>query len=952
MSEPGASAGLQVPNGAKHDAPGSPSLPSPSSATRKGVNGFPEQGPVDLLVPERRDSLAKLPADLEDAIDKILGESDDAIGVDSSSFNAVDYINTAFPNEQSLAHLDRILAQLRTKVKKLDEEIRELVRTQTEAGAGAVEELREVKQAIETLHARIKRIKERATQSEDMVQEITKDIKSLDYAKRNLTSSITMLRRLQMLVSAVGQLAVMTSKRQYRETAQLLQAILQLLSHFASYRTIKFVQDVFEQVDNIQSDLKKRILNEFEGAFLSQATLRNSVGILNEACVLADVIQRDNPRRQLIDWYCDMELKDYRSIFRGNDEVAALDNTSRRYAWLRRELKTHDDEHAAIFPQHWKVAEVLCEKFCDDTRKDLVDVLAKDNQRGALDVKLMLQTLQQTIDFENKLDRRFAGKDPDRVSMDRRSEDAPSYPAKFARRISVAFEPYLDHYIAAEDRNLADMMAQYRAKPVADDDSSISVLASSTDLFYSYRQTLVHCSKMSTGQPFLNLCKVFAKYLRVYADFLTGRLPREERAALNEASAHEICLLLNTAEYCHVTISQLEDKLKEKIDPNFRDSVDMSTERDIFLNVANGCMLALVRGLENAIEPAWHIMTTKIPWNTMTNTADQSEYVFVIQSAVQSTVPMIKRTLTASKYFRSFCDKVAESVFAKFYGSIFRCRSIGEVGAEQMLLDLNAVNSIFAHMPRIDGDRESAVPAVYTKILAKGVAKCETLLKVLMTPAEPHEGLVSTYLLLFGSDASAAIFTRILDLKGIPKPNQGPAIDTFNRRTVGLVVTPSTAPPPPAPPPPPIPPGSTASSAASAASAATAAATAVLQGALTSSVSTAAQLASAAQKSTSISFPSGFKSWMNMGRSNTATRSEAPATSPVSSAVVGGVSPTAPAGAPPSPKPPSSTVPPPSPKPASSTIAQNTTSAFAKMAALGQNFLSSGKPAPPPPPKS
>jgi hypothetical protein len=32
-----------------------------------------------------------------------------------------------------------------------------------------------------------------------MVQEITKDIKSLDYAKRHLTISITALKRLQML---------------------------------------------------------------------------------------------------------------------------------------------------------------------------------------------------------------------------------------------------------------------------------------------------------------------------------------------------------------------------------------------------------------------------------------------------------------------------------------------------------------------------------------------------------------------------------------------------------------------------------------------------------------------------------------------------------------------------------------------------------------------------------
>ena len=39
-----------------------------------------------------------------------------------------------------------------------------------------------------------------------MVQEICRDIKKLDYAKRHLTTSITTLRRLSMLISATQNL--------------------------------------------------------------------------------------------------------------------------------------------------------------------------------------------------------------------------------------------------------------------------------------------------------------------------------------------------------------------------------------------------------------------------------------------------------------------------------------------------------------------------------------------------------------------------------------------------------------------------------------------------------------------------------------------------------------------------------------------------------------------------
>lgn len=55
---------------------------------------------------------------------------------------------------------------------------------------------------------KISDIKLKASQSEKMVQEICADIKKLDYAKNHLQTSITSLNRLQMLISAVGQLEV------------------------------------------------------------------------------------------------------------------------------------------------------------------------------------------------------------------------------------------------------------------------------------------------------------------------------------------------------------------------------------------------------------------------------------------------------------------------------------------------------------------------------------------------------------------------------------------------------------------------------------------------------------------------------------------------------------------------------------------------------------------------
>lgn len=47
------------------------------------------------------------------------------------------------------------------------------------------------------------RIREKATESEAVVRNITKDIQILDTAKKNLILSMTVLRRLQMLSTTI-----------------------------------------------------------------------------------------------------------------------------------------------------------------------------------------------------------------------------------------------------------------------------------------------------------------------------------------------------------------------------------------------------------------------------------------------------------------------------------------------------------------------------------------------------------------------------------------------------------------------------------------------------------------------------------------------------------------------------------------------------------------------------
>ncbi|KAI8924441.1 Vps53-like protein [Entophlyctis helioformis] len=717
---------------------------------------------------EGNHDIIRLSADIDRQLSKILTHSD---ALDTSDLNAIEYVNNIFPNEQSLSAADKVLDKLKRQIKMLDKELKDLVRHQTDASQQTRQELVEVKQAILDLVSRIKAIKSRAGDSEQLVLEITHDIKSLDRAKKNLTHTINVLRRLQMFVNALEQLKGVANRKQYRETAHLLQVVLELVKHFKAFKNVKQVAALCDAVAQFQTEMKRTIFNEFEASFIN-GTYKHQAQVLNDACLVVESMDFD-AKTPLVDWYCDLQLKDYRSIFRNNPEVAGLGDISRRYAWLKRTLKTHDEQHANLFPHEWQVAECLTVTFCDDTRKDLSDILARTDKDNTLDTIQMLQAIQATMEFESKVDKRFTARDPTVLVRDE-NELAPKT-SKFYKIISSCFEMYLWRFIDMEDRALAEKFDGFKSQaPTADEEA---VLLSSTELFLFYRQSLVNCARLSTRKAFLDLCKMFGKWLKNYNDILLGKLPKDERRVPTEDDIRIICFVINTADYCSSTTGQLEEKLTEKIDAEFKGLLSMSAEKDAFMNTCVVAVQALVRAIENANETAFTAMI-KRPWGTISSVGDQSEHITMIAANLSSAIRIIRRTITASKFFRVFCDKFAESFIAKYLANIYKCRPLSEVGAEQMLLDTHSLKNILLEMSTLGADPPTQPPPAYVKILSKGISKVEQLLKVVLRPQDPPDILVDTYNLLY-QDYNTANFQKILELKGLRRSEMQQILDVF-----------------------------------------------------------------------------------------------------------------------------------------------------------------------------
>lgn len=128
-------------------------------------------------------------------------------------------------------------------------------------------------------------------------------------------------------------------------------------------------------------------------------------------------------RIHLIERYVALELKEYRRIFRTNDEAGQLDNITRRFAWFRRLLQNHEIEHGRVFPSEWRVSWHLLAKFAEITRcvvdcmiimltysivfrDDLTTLLTKAG--SGLTVKALMDNLQETIEFETSMAKKWA----------------------------------------------------------------------------------------------------------------------------------------------------------------------------------------------------------------------------------------------------------------------------------------------------------------------------------------------------------------------------------------------------------------------------------------------------------------------------------------------------------------------------------------------------------------
>ena len=757
---------------------------------------------------EMADAVVRFPPEVQVAIETVMPSEDP---LDSPGLDVVAYINKLFPTEASLGGLEDSMSVLGGQVAGIDEDMRKMVRSQTQVGGDAAAALEEAQTAILQLFNQMRDIKNAAEESEEMVKEITRDIKQLDTAKRNLSSAITTLNHLSMLVRGTATLTQLSQTRQYGEAALLLQGLLEVLNHFKAYQNIPQIKDISDQVETIKKELGEQIMKDFESAMLGTSGLGPSNSKqLAEACLVVSLLE-PRVKRNLITWFVSHQLKEYSILFAIGEDEAWLDRLDSRYNWLKKHLIEFEERFGPLFPPDWEMSERLTAEFCRLTRSDLTKLLQQRQQE--VDTKLLLHSIQKTSTFENLLSRRFSGVtlvtsrnieeqfiksqanmitgngnnpfgEPEQEPLNSQNFHSINL-GTFKGIISQCFEPYLHIYLEAQDKNLEDMISKFVGDlskmnlEKLEAGEGAPVMTSCGDLFVFYRKCLVQLGELSAGQPLLDLANLFRKYLREYTskvivaalqnignslgggtgdrrqlpaamsqlsglkdlsgltratsgilDNFSSFLKEDDSVRFSPGDQMLICSCLVTVEYCLDTTTQLEEKMKQKVEPEIAERISFRSELEVMQTITTDCVGLLVRELEAGCGPALAAMT-RLSWAGIEQVGDQSQYVTSLVSVMRTTVPRIRDALqTSRKYFTQLCIKFSSQFIPKYISCVYKCKPVGTVGAEQLLLDTHSIKMVLLELPSIieSGHVKASAngrkaPQSYTKLVVKGKAK-------------------------------------------------------------------------------------------------------------------------------------------------------------------------------------------------------------------------------------
>ena len=118
------------------------------------------------------------------------------------NYDPIEHLNLLFPQPSAVSSISQVSRAIQHHKDELSNNISSLEVTQAYGPESSLERMKSAQEELAQLFRKIESVRLKATETERNITSMTADIKRLDGTKRNLTRSMTALKRLQMLTTA------------------------------------------------------------------------------------------------------------------------------------------------------------------------------------------------------------------------------------------------------------------------------------------------------------------------------------------------------------------------------------------------------------------------------------------------------------------------------------------------------------------------------------------------------------------------------------------------------------------------------------------------------------------------------------------------------------------------------------------------------------------------------
>ncbi|KAL0248103.1 hypothetical protein GEMRC1_003340 [Eukaryota sp. GEM-RC1] len=745
-------------------------------------------------------------------------------------------LNQLFPDLPSLSKLSSSIHNQEVSIAQSEQKLRQQVRDDLSDFDTNLEHISIAKRSFTSLQTHLSSLQGRLSSEELTNNSVFTNVATLDLAKKNLSSTIVLIRRISLLLRSLEYLDSRDQDCSLADVKGHISSAIELSKCLKPYSSLKIpvhstLHTVLERVSTHTEQILARCFSSIESLPIKNPPQEDLDSFSNAIDCVEDLGSK-SVKSSFISLFLKkllLEEAPINSSFTNSLLSGSLDQRSTQLFSL---FSLYYSFFHHCFPPCWNVPLLLGNQFAGETRTALfraLDTLIDGNNDPSsskitslsrdFDGSVLLALFRRTKKLENdtfkcvkkELSLDLDGDDEDENDIEgilhkvtvksnmsvkdsseinnikkkykqllkNRNHDPNEIPKEinpFVTSMTSAFDVHMNVYVSDEQTKLRSVIFTIFDSLDENDQPSMKdnefIFNSAFVLFKQIKAIIHRTTKLSEGQLLFNVYLMLKKELITYSEALRNCLTSGEKIKKDSLEELNIIKVISTSNFCIVTIMSLCESIKDIILPAFSTEVHFDDVASSFNQTINQAGVCFSSSVMAYLNSSI-LLFSRQNWGNWSQVGDASSWIKSVEETLFDRILILQKISECPDVIIEILENIVVRLAEQISNCIFKkIGHFSNFGAQQMLVDLVCLKSILGDLP----SQFSIVTFVgYSRSLRNNLERLEMFIKVLLSPPKM---LVRNYISLIGISSSNE-FCKFLELKGIKGIQSQPLMQEY-----------------------------------------------------------------------------------------------------------------------------------------------------------------------------